>query len=157
MQKQPNSPGAGVRLTARKREPPRPAAIERADVTLSALLPLYGALAWLWPERHWHSLIRRYFVSIDEKGPLDTIVRGIEASGLQSRLTVRAGAAASELNANRLETYFQFLKDYAPGGWRPVAKIENDSALRQRQSEGKGAVLWIGHFVFNGLPLKKAA
>lgn len=144
-----------IRIVDRKPSLPTRALIERSDVTLCAFLPVYAALSWLRPEERWEPIIRRYFVSIDEKGPLDTMVRGIEASGLGPELPMSAGAAASMLNAHRLESYFQYLKDYARDGWQPNARIENEALLKDATKSGRGAVLWVGHFVFNGLPLKK--
>jgi lauroyl/myristoyl acyltransferase len=146
---------AQIRIVDRKPAPSKRALAERADITLCALLPVYAALSWLRPEERWASLIRGYFVSIDEKGPLDTMVRGIEESGLAPELAMSAGTAASILNAHRLESYFQYLRDYRPGGWKPAIRIDNEPALREVVESGRGAVLWVGHFVYNGLPLKK--
>jgi lauroyl/myristoyl acyltransferase len=146
---------AQIRIVDRKPTPPVRALVERSDVTLCALLPVYAALSWLRPEDRWAPLIRSYFVSIDEKGPLDTMVRGIEASGLAPELAISAGAAASILNAHRLESYFQYLRDYRPGGWKTETRIDNEPVLKEVVQSGRGAVLWVGHFVYNGLPLKK--
>lgn len=129
--------------------------MDRGDLTLSALLPVYASLSWLLSEERWDPVIRRFLVSIDEKGPLDTMVRGIEASALASQLRISPGAAASVLNAHRLESYFQYLRDYRPGGWRPRFAIDNETALKAALQRGKGVVVWVGHFVYNGLPLKK--
>ncbi len=139
----------------RKPSAPHRAALENSDLTLCALLPVYGALSWAVPEAKWAALIRSCFVSIDEKGPLDTMVRGIEASGLEAELTMSPGAAASALNAHRLESYFQYLRDYRAGGWQADITIENDELIRDVQRSNRGVVLWVGHFVYNGLPLKK--
>jgi lauroyl/myristoyl acyltransferase len=146
---------AQIRIVDRKPNPPKRVPVERADVTLCALLPVYAALSWLRPEERWSPIIRNYFVSIDEKGPLDTMVRGIEASGLAPDLAMSAGTAASILNAHRLESYFQYLRDYRPGGWRAQTAIDNEPVLKQATESGRGALLWVGHFVYNGLPLKK--
>jgi lauroyl/myristoyl acyltransferase len=147
--------GSQIRIVDRKAGPSKRATIERADVTLCAFLPIYAALSWLRPEERWAPIIRSYFVSIDEKGPLDTMVRGIEASGLAPELSMSPGAAASMLNAHRLESYFQYLRDYRPGGWQAGTRVENAAVLDDAIRSGRGAVLWVGHFVYNGLPLKK--
>jgi lauroyl/myristoyl acyltransferase len=146
---------AQIRIVDRKPAPPERALVERADLTLCALLPVYAVLSWLRPEERWAPLIRSTFVSIDEKGPLDTMVRGIEASGLAPELSISAGTAASILNAHRLESYFQYLRDYRPGGWKAKTRIDNEGLLAEIVGSGRGAVLWVGHFVYNGLPLKK--
>jgi lauroyl/myristoyl acyltransferase len=130
--------------------------IEAGDLRLAATLPFYAAIAWTIPERHWTALIRRGFAPIDMKGPLQAISRGIAVSGLEAKLAIDGQLIARELNANRLESYLQYLRDYRPGGWRGEFHVENEETLRQAARAGRGVILWVGHFVFNGLPLKKA-
>ena len=127
-----------------------------ADIRLAAFLPLYALVAWFMPIGRWHDLIRRRFASIDKKGPLRTISKGIAASGLEARLPGGGEEIARELNANRLESYLQYLRDYRPGGWPVDYSLINEPALRDGLDAGRGVILWVGHFVFNGLPLKKA-
>lgn len=150
-----NESRSSVRVVDREVQIPKRPAIEAADLRLTALLPIYAAIAWFVSASHWHSLIR-WLASIDAKGSLSTITRGIEASGLEPKLPGNKEAIAGELNVNRLESYIQYLRDYRPGGWLAPVSIENEIALRRGRETGRGVVLWVGHFVFNGLPLKKA-
>lgn len=145
-----------VRIVCREPKVARRAVVERSDFRLAVSLPVYTAVAWSVPVARWHDLIRRWFASIDEKGPLQKITDGIELSGLTSELDGDSEAIARELNANRLESYLQYLQDYRPGRWRCVSSIDNEGALRSGIDHGRGVILWVGHFVFNGLPLKKA-
>ncbi len=130
--------------------------IEIADLRLMAFLPVYAAIAWLVRSSRWHDFIRRRFASIDKKGSLSAITNGIEASGLETRLSSNSEIVARELNANRIESYFQYLKDYHPNGWEARISIENEIVLERGLEAGRGVILWVGHFVFNGLPLKRA-
>jgi lauroyl/myristoyl acyltransferase len=150
-----NESRPSVRLVDREVQIPKRPAIEAADIRLTALLPIYAAIAWFVSASHWHGLMRR-LASIDAKGSLSTITRGIDASGLEARLPGGKEEIAGELNVNRLESYVQYLRDYRPGGWRAPISIDNEIALRRGLEAGRGVILWVGHFVFNGLPLKKA-
>ena len=147
---------SSIRIVKRGQRISKRSAIELADIRLAAFLPVYAAIAWSIPSRRWHDLIRRSFASIDEKGSLLAISRGIEASGLEARLPSDRDAIARELNVNRLESYLQYLQDYRPGGWQGNFSIDNEIILRRGLQAGRGVLLWVGHFVFNGLPLKKA-
>ena len=86
----------------------------------------------------------------------DAAAAGVVTSGLLDHAPGSPQGVVDELERNRLLSYLQYLRDYRIGGWRMTATIEGDEAIRKARSDGKGVILWVAHFVFNGLPLKKS-
>ncbi|WP_374332679.1 hypothetical protein [Aestuariivirga sp.] len=121
------------------------------DVKLTALLPLLFAVSWLVPERHWQRVCE-FLAGPPREGSADAVTRGIELSGL----TVPMEMISHSLKTHRFLSYLQYLRDYRPAGWRCNAVIDGADTLRKAQSRNNGVILWIAHFVYNGLPLKKA-
>ena len=150
-------------------EPPQPIAVKRrllsrvdrsvisaADAKLTVLLPFLLLLAWLVPTRQWHGFCRTLFVGKHSSPGEDAIMRGVRLSGLSPVLPLQAPFNSVELRTHRYVSYLQYLRDYRPLGWRCAATIDGEEALRHVQAENSGVILWVAHFVYNGLPLKKA-
>jgi len=129
--------------------------ISAADVKLTALLPLLFAMSWLVPERQWRRL-SGWFAGRREGAREDSVARGVRLSGLGPELGIHGSQISHMLNSHRLLSYLQYLRDYRPGGWRCPAVIEGMDRLLAARSESHGVILWVAHFVYNGLPLKKA-
>lgn len=129
--------------------------ISKADVKLTALLPLLFAVSWLAPERHWPRLCG-WLAGPRGGAAEDSVARGVRLSGLGPELGVSGTKISHMLSSHRLLSYLQYLRDYRPGGWRCTAVIEGMERLLAAQAEEHGVILWVAHFVYNGLPLKKA-
>jgi len=150
------SPSGTVRLLSRSPAIKSRALITGSDFWLCFTLPFYAAIAWTVPERFWAGLCRRFLEPIDRKGSNDVLVKAVEASGLETELSLDGAEISQSLNASRIESYFQYLRSYRPGGWTCDIAFEGKEALEVATVEGRGAVLWISHFVFNGIAPKKA-
>lgn len=156
-----SSPGANsinnnsVELVTRANPAGDRALVEPGDIRLTALLPLLAGLAWFAPQKHWPWLCRNLIGPVSAKGSSQSIPRGVAAWGQGERLAVSPARINAELNANRLETYLQYLRDYRPGGWNIHYSIEGRAGLDAGIGSGRGVILWIAHNVFNGIALKK--
>ena len=56
---------------------------------------------------------------------------------------------------NVIEQKVQYLREYGPGGWKPVINVRGIEFLENALHAGRGAVLWIAPFFFNNLVVKK--
>ena len=137
-------------LTAGKRD-----LVSKGDVTLSLMLPVHAAVAWVIPEGLWGKFVSG-LAALRRRKVSGAVEAGVVTSGLRHKAPALAQDIEGELERNRLLSYLQYLRDYRFGGWKMASIIEGDEAIRRAQSEGKGVILWVAHFVFNGLPLKKA-
>jgi hypothetical protein len=144
-----------VTITRRNLPPIDRERISAADVKLTVLLPLLFAISWLVPERHWQRICEA-LAGARGGAAEEPVERGVRLSGLGPGLAVPAGDLSHALSTHRFLSYLQYLRDYRPGGWRCAAVIEGADALRAAQAENRGVILWVAHFVYNGLPLKKA-
>jgi len=126
--------------------------IDAGDIRLALSLPVYFLLAWLLPERLWAPLCRGLAaIGPTRNSLIPRIARfGAVPGGRTPEAIVRA------LEAGRREHYLQILRAYRPGGWRPDLAIEGLEHLDAALAGGKGALLWVDHFVFNGLAPKQA-
>ncbi len=130
--------------------------ISRSDVSLTLLLPFILAVSWLIPSRFWPSITRNVLVRGSAGASEDSIQRGVRLSGLSDELPLSGAEISTALQVHRYVSYFQYLKDYRPGSWPCRYEIEGEDRLRSTLGQGTGVILWVAHFVFNGLPLKKA-
>lgn len=125
-----------------------------SDLRLAALLPVHFLVAWLVPERHWPAVAAR-MAGVLEKAGAAKLSGRIRTACALAEWRGQSDAIAAELNAHKIEHYFQILRDYRPGGWRPALRIEGREHLEAARARG-GVVLWIAHFVHNGLAPKLA-
>jgi len=56
---------------------------------------------------------------------------------------------------NVIEQKIQYLREYGPGGWKPVISIRGFESVENALNTGRGAILWIAPFFFNNLVVKK--
>jgi lauroyl/myristoyl acyltransferase len=125
------------------------------DAVLAASLVPYFLLSWIVPQRFWKSTTS-LAGRISQKGSIDKLVSRIESVPESAHLSVNPRQIAVNLNAQRIEHYFQILRDYRPDGWTENVVLEGREHLQKAAEAGKGAVLWVAHFVFNGLAPKLA-
>ena len=129
--------------------------IVASDVWLAVQMPLLLLLSWAVPARGWNALCRGIHAAgkpFRKPNALQARIAEVRPSGWDS---VAPGDLVDELEAGRLEHYLQILRDYRPGGWRQDVEIEGLDRLRAALADGRGAILWVDHFVFNGLAPKK--
>ena len=129
--------------------------ISNSDVKLLLMLPVYAVAAWGLPERVWPNISWKIFPGRRGRSS-NSISDSIVSSELLPSGHIPAPQVSDQLEKNRITSYLQYLKDYRPGGWKMSFRIEGADEIAKAQLEGKGVVLWVAHFVFNGLPLKKA-
>lgn len=129
--------------------------VERSDIELTLQLPLLAPLGAFVPEATLAKVARRFSAlgsgarvrkttarvapwldRVDPSLDADDLARGIEAARVENRLHA-----------------FRALR---PGGWSPRIEIEGADALERALHGGRGAVLWVAHFVFNGYAPKAA-
>lgn len=127
--------------------------IEVEDIVLCFQLPLLLLISWICPEHYWRKIVRWLSPFIGQK---QACGNGLAFSGFKNEGELSSPSVSIALEGNRIESYLQYLRDYRPSGWQVHFTIENDEELRQAREAGLGAILWIAHFVYNGLPLKKA-
>jgi hypothetical protein len=141
-----------VVLAARGRQVQSRSPIALADIRLALALPVYLALAWLVPERKWYGLCSWIVTHLRRASPL---AGAIGAAGAGAPGGSPAPAIAAQLEALKLESIFQGLREYRPGGWQPAIVLEGREHLDRALAAGRGAVLWVAHTVFHGFALKK--
>jgi len=56
--------------------------------------------------------------------------------------------------ANQYELRAQVLRSYRPRGWIPAGDVDGLAHLESALERGRGALLWVSHFVFHGLVLE---
>ena len=67
-----------------------------------------------------------------------------------------AKAVVESARAARHESTLQVVRGLLPGGWHPKIVLEGRDHLDAILARGKGAVLWMAHFVFAGTVVKMA-
>jgi lauroyl/myristoyl acyltransferase len=115
--------------------------------SLIALLPP----AWLLPESTWWHLCRAISRApgLVDQTTLNRTIAGIEGA-LVGPDHERAASIARDLQAAVYELRMQNLRSWRPGGWRPDVALRGEEHLALARERGKGAILWVAHFAFNG-------
>ena len=128
------------------------------DFAVLAALPVSLAVSWLVPERFWADIGRIFapvaarVVTARNQATLDRIARLIG-----DRPVARSAAEIlQESIAGHVEEYLQILREHRPGAWHPPMRLQGREHLTAALADGRGAVLWIGHFSFASLVAKKA-
>jgi len=145
-------------LDSKRQTPPatgrRP--ISWGDLVLMAAIPWYAALSWLLPESCWRRVCRAIDGLARPFKPANPLRRRVADHAPPALTGIGPNAIVDELEAGRREHYLQVFRCYRPGGWRPSISLEGMDKLEAAAGNGKGAILWIDHFVFNGLAPKLA-
>lgn len=118
-------------------------------VVAGSLLGLLGP-SWLLPETCWAPFCRLLprIRGLVDQASLAKASQNIRlALGLQDHR--QADRIARDLQAAVYELRMQNLRAWRPDGWRPRIALEGEDRLQRALSQGRGAVLWVGHFAFN--------
>jgi len=125
------------------------AAFSAADARTALRLLGSVGIAWLLPERSWPAIARN-------TSWLGGVLGGKSIAAVASRIARASGnndadeglRLAADLRGSRYEVAFQALRGYRPGGWHPKIEVRGREHLDAALARGKGAVLWVAHFVF---------
>jgi hypothetical protein len=122
------------------------------DAWLLLEIPLLMVMATLLPERRWlgacqalERIKARLGVSSDA-----AVLRGLEAMGLIAATPDNALTIA----AYRTEHHMQIVREFL-WGWTTPIDVEGTRHLEASTEAGHGAILWVAHFSFNSLAVKK--
>ena len=129
--------------------------VSRSDFALIFSLPGYMFLSWFVHEPWWNGICRvmnRFSRIFSSPNPLVEKVALLLPSTM---MDVDPAAIVQELEEGRREHYFQVFRDYRPRGWNTVFEINGIHHLEEARQSKRGVILWIDHFVFNGLLPKK--
>ena len=128
------------------------------DFAILSALPVSLAVSWLVPEMLWPHIGRLFapvaarVVAARNRATLDHIARLVG-----DRPMARTPSEILEQSiAGHVEEYLQVLREHRPGAWHPPMRLEGQEHLALALREGRGAVLWVGHFSFASLVAKKA-
>lgn len=129
------------------------------DALILLGVPVLAGISWLLPERSWPLIARAL-------GPLYAPAQGmgrrarrlhrLQAAFTPDRSTAWLGAALRELAAQDILSRIELLRDHRPGGWKPAIELSGREHLETAIKRGRGAILWIGHFVHANLVAKMA-
>ena len=147
---------AESKVTHRPRSLGRRPLWQRADLAIAGSLLALLPPAWALPERAWWPLCR---VVARTPGLVDQATLGKTIAGIAAALPepdpARARAIALDLQAAVYELRMQNLRAWRPGGgasggWQPELILDGEQHLKSVLTRGKGAILWVAHFAFNG-------
>lgn len=137
--------------------------IQKQDLTTIARLLALGLVAGCVPQRSWVPLRERLTrlpgtTHGHQAGSSELLLTRIERliadqAGLPVDWRERARRV---LQYKKYEDTLFILKEYWPGGWQPELRVEGLEHINAALKEGKGAVLWVGHFAASRLAWKKA-
>ena len=130
--------------------------ISPTDLALVFGLPFIGLLSCTVPERHWPRAARAFGDLADRLHLDHTRSMANRIRQLAGETPVRDSASdiAKYMIAVNLEENLQLLKSYHPKGWRPAVHLIGQDHIGAALDQGRGAVLWIGHFAFSSLLTK---
>jgi lauroyl/myristoyl acyltransferase len=134
-----------------------PALFAPLDLCILIALVVLTPLAWLLPERLWPRLGRGVAVLAMRCTPR-TLARHAERI---EKIFGPSGSRqpAGEIYLRGLSHFFEdtllVLKCYRPG-WKPRVQLQGVEHLRAAAAENRGAVLWLGHFMYSSIATKMA-
>ena len=125
---------------------------EIGDAWLLIEIPFLMAVATFVPERNWSGICKR----------LETLKHGVGlanvakvAKGLELMGVVPATREnALKVLGTRTEHHVQILREFL-WGWNTPIDVEGVNYLEAARARKKGVILWVAHFAFNSLAVKK--
>lgn len=67
-----------------------------------------------------------------------------------------ARAVVGKLITEDIQSLIELLRVYRPGGWTPPIDLTGGEHLKTVVADGRGVILWVGHFVHSDLVAKMA-
>jgi lauroyl/myristoyl acyltransferase len=127
------------------------------DVALLGSLSGLAALAWCLPESHWDRLCRGLVQMQPWRHRGARLARfGYAAAVAERRPGLTAGACARAQLANVYRERLQLLACHGLTRHRLQPRLEGREHLDRAIAESKGAILWVGPFLFSDLLTKVA-
>ena len=148
-------PAAEVRLVVLPKQPKTNPIFARSDIDVARNLLRLTIASRRRPETWWgicHAMARRDIAAAKD-GDRSIAKRITRATGIADDA---ATATAEAARALRHESTLQILRGLLTGGWHPRIILEGRDHLDSVLARGKGAVLWMAHFVFASSVVKMA-
>ncbi len=128
------------------------------DATVLLSIPILSTIAWSVPERNWLQLCRRlgrFAIPALTDDP-DSLLQRMRPTLGENAIVLSPETILSELAAEQILARLQLLKDYRPGGWKPVIHLVGREYIEAALQNGHGVILWVGYFVGSELVTKIA-
>lgn len=126
-------------------------------MTLLLGIGVLTAIAWTVPRQYWpgisHRLSRQAVPSIADDP--DQVLQQMQQL-LGNRLSVPPERILRGLASEQILSKLEILASYQPRYSQPVIQLQGQDYIATAQQSGRGAVLWIGHFIGNDLIAKMA-
>ncbi len=132
--------------------------IAPADLFIAFGLTIAAAIAWALPERYWRRLCASFApLSLRMLSPDPERTKRAIGETLGDRpVACSPETIVRNLAAADIETTFQCLRDYRPGGWNAALRLRGQAHIEAALERGNGVILWISEFSFRSLPTKMA-
>lgn len=131
----------------------------KKDIFIALGLPPLAAISWIAPPQAWRGLARRFaplYAPGRGAGSRARLLERIERTYAPGQGTPWLEAALEQIGEEEILALIETLREYRPGGWAPEIELSGQARLEAALARGKGAVLWIGHFVHAALIPKMA-
>jgi len=135
-----------------------PDLVELTDLAMAVGLPLQTVLSWLSPPSVWRGVSRACvpFYGPGQSGQPSTPSVYHQVARVLGVDAPAARAVVGELITEDIQSLIELLRVYRPGGWTPPIELTGGDHLKTAVAEGRGAILWVGHFVHSDLVAKMA-
>lgn len=138
-----------AQLVRREKKAVARARFARSDAQTALRLLGSVFIAWCLPQSWWPWIARKtsWLGGVLGGKSIDAVATRI-ARALRRNDSQEGSNLAADLRGSRYEVAFQALRGYRPGGWHPKIEVTGREYLDAALAQGKGAVLWVAHFVF---------
>jgi lauroyl/myristoyl acyltransferase len=140
---------SGVRLRFRPDRPVQRPFTGRGDAAVIGSFLHLAPASWLLPTGWWPSFCRAGVAvrcRVDES-PIGRVAA--KAAAALGHDPAAAREIAMHLQAAKYELTMQVFRAHRPGAWHPHIDVHGREHLDEALRSGRGAVLWVSHFVFN--------
>lgn len=148
------SPGAedvSLRIVSQASLPRARPFLSASDARAIGALLWLAPAAWFLPESLWGRVCRGAVAvrCLFSDRPVRSVATQATAAfgPTLSRSSLRAIAVG--LQASKYELAMQIFRIHRPGGWHPLIHVDGAARLDEALRNGRGAILWVSHFVFN--------
>ncbi len=132
--------------------------IAARDIKEIAKLAVLAVISWFIPDNHWGRISGGIAALVSRFRPARTRsrVECIRVGLGPRRIATPVRDVEARCRAGEYEERLQLLREYRPGGWRPVIRLTGREHIEAALARGHGAVLWISQFAFSSLVAKMA-
>lgn len=135
-----------------------PDLVEITDLAVAVGLPLLTAVSWLLPQFAWRGFCRACvpFYGPGQSGQPSTpsVYHRVEHLLGSRTTTLSAAAVVGEAIEEDILSLVELLRVYGPGDWNPTIELIGGDHVSAALTEGRGAILWVSHFVHSDLVAK---